>query len=250
MITPQKSTLQSQDRGLLLRQDLLDEQRRCSRGEPRAHPHQRLRLRHLWQDLLDEYPREKTRAHPHQRPPLRLRLLRRGNAAFPRAGEGHEDRRGIASLRGKNMSESEIAAATELVIDCAALCRLLRGESDSCSFNSEASETFMAVAMQHLCAGDEPSSSSLALLPVINEHFATGMRTSMQVFENIVSSQNPPTPHHTRPPLSPHGSARGGSRGGEGRPPPCINLPPCVDHALPLSNLLSNTQILMSNTPL
>eukprot|EP00290_Baffinella_frigidus_P037462 CAMPEP_0180325582 /NCGR_PEP_ID=MMETSP0988-20121125/38517_1 /TAXON_ID=697907 /ORGANISM="non described non described, Strain CCMP2293" /LENGTH=532 /DNA_ID=CAMNT_0022312053 /DNA_START=65 /DNA_END=1660 /DNA_ORIENTATION=+ len=78
------------------------------------------------------------------------------------------------------MSEAEIAAATELVVDCAALCRLLRGESDSCSFNSEASETFMAVAMQHLCAGDETSASSLALLPIINEHFAQGLRTSMQ----------------------------------------------------------------------
>jgi len=93
------------------------------------------------------------------------------------------------------MSESEIAAATELVIDCAALCRLLRGESDSCRFNSEASETFMAVAMQHLMAGGEPSSSSLALLPAINEHFPTAMRTSMQVNRLLsIEFAFPPSP--------------------------------------------------------
>jgi hypothetical protein len=82
------------------------------------------------------------------------------------------------------MSDAEIASARELIVDCASLCKLLRGESQACQFDSVMSETLMAIALQHLCTPEgEQSPASRELLPVVDEHltFGGGLRASIQV---------------------------------------------------------------------
>jgi hypothetical protein len=58
--------------------------------------------------------------------------------------------------------------ALAMLVDCVQLCKIIRGEAESCTFNSSCSETFTAVVMQHLCAQDPMESMpSRFLLPVV-----------------------------------------------------------------------------------
>jgi hypothetical protein len=59
--------------------------------------------------------------------------------------------------------------ALSILVDCVQLCKIVKGEADSCTFNSVCSETFTGVVMQHLCNPGPPETSlpSRFLLPVI-----------------------------------------------------------------------------------
>lgn len=74
------------------------------------------------------------------------------------------------------MSEEKMCReALSILVDCVQLCKIVRGETDSCTFNSGCSEVFTAVVMQHLCA-QEPSESlpSRFLLPIIESELTRG----------------------------------------------------------------------------
>ena len=65
--------------------------------------------------------------------------------------------------------------ALAILVDCVQLCKVVRGESEACTFNSTCSDIFTGVVMQHLCS-QEPSESLPArfLLPVIESELSGG----------------------------------------------------------------------------
>ena len=65
--------------------------------------------------------------------------------------------------------------ALAVLQDVAQLCKVMRGESESCSFTSVCSDCFTGVAMQHLCApAPNKSAPSQVLMPVIESLVHSG----------------------------------------------------------------------------
>ena len=68
------------------------------------------------------------------------------------------------------MEEEECGAALAILQDVVQLCELMRGETESCSFNSICSDCFTGIAMKHLCAPDPGKSTPCRiLLPFIEQ---------------------------------------------------------------------------------
>ena len=75
--------------------------------------------------------------------------------------------------------EHHCREALAILVDCVQLCKIIRGEAESCTFNSGCAETFTAVVMQHLCCQDPAESiPSRFLQPVIESELtnSTGTR--------------------------------------------------------------------------
>lgn len=83
------------------------------------------------------------------------------------------------------MEDPACRDALAILQDVLQLCKLMRGETESCSFRSVCSDCFTGVAMQHLCAPD-PSESlpSRVLLPFIDKSLRTGATETPQMAEN------------------------------------------------------------------
>lgn len=71
----------------------------------------------------------------------------------------------------ENIEDPGCRDALAILQDVLQLCELLRGNSESCSFNSRnCSDCFTGIAMQHLCAPDpDKSLPRQALLPMIEK---------------------------------------------------------------------------------
>ena len=71
----------------------------------------------------------------------------------------------------ENIEDTGCRDALAILQDVLQLCELLRGNSESCSFNSRnCSDCFTGIAMQHLCAPDpDKSLPRQALLPMIEK---------------------------------------------------------------------------------
>ena len=104
----------------------------------------------------------------------------------------------------ENIEDPGCRDALAILQDVLQLCELLRGNSESCSFNSRnCSDCFTGIAMQHLCAPDpDKSLPRQALLPMIGE----------RLLKAILASNGPDSDVSRRPePLAVTSTAATGS---------------------------------------
>lgn len=89
--------------------------------------------------------------------------------------------------------------ALGILVDCVQLCKIVRGEAESCTFNSVCSDTFTSVVMQHLCSATPSDSLPCRfLLPVIESELSPSSHQNGTRSTRTSTDSNPDLHMHMR----------------------------------------------------
>eukprot|EP00288_Rhodomonas_lens_P014123 CAMPEP_0177703822 /NCGR_PEP_ID=MMETSP0484_2-20121128/7875_1 /TAXON_ID=354590 /ORGANISM="Rhodomonas lens, Strain RHODO" /LENGTH=619 /DNA_ID=CAMNT_0019215199 /DNA_START=233 /DNA_END=2089 /DNA_ORIENTATION=- len=87
--------------------------------------------------------------------------------------------------------EDPVQKAYAILTDSSQLCKMIRGETEACAFNSSCSECFTAVAMQYLCCPDPAlSNPAKVLLPLVLSEFGDAQNGS-EAYATSPEGQDP-----------------------------------------------------------